>query len=301
MRILILGGDGMLGHQLLIQLRKDHEVKITLRRPLTDYAQFDLFTADNTIDQLDLRDEDALRKVVLEFSPELIINAAGVIKQRDSASDTLLNLEINSVLPHRLADLCLLVGARMIHFSTDCIFRGDRGSYSEHDISDAIDIYGRTKFLGEVAAPHCVTLRTSIIGLELHRKTSLIEWFLRQTGDVKGFTNAIFTGVTTMELGRLISDTICSSPDMAGLYHVASEPISKFDLLSQLSVTLGREDVRVIPDESFRCDRSLLNGRLLENHAYAPPPWNFMIDELAESIRQRTKIEMKSARGERTK
>lgn len=291
----------MLGHQLLIQLRKDHDVKVTVRRPLADYAQFDLFTSDNTFDQLDLRDEDALRKVVLEFSPELIINAAGVIKQRDSASDTLLNLEINSVLPHRLADLCLLVGARLIHFSTDCIFRGDRGSYSEQDISDAIDIYGRTKFLGEVAAPHCVTLRTSIIGLELHRKTSLIEWFLRQTGDVKGFTNAIFTGVTTMELGRLISDTICSSPDMGGLYHVASAPISKFDLLSQLSVTLGREDVRVIPDESFRCDRSLLNGRLLENHAYAPPPWNFMIDELAESIRQRTKIEMKSAGGERTK
>lgn len=301
MRILILGGDGMLGHQLLSELHRGHDVKVSVRRPLADYAEFNLFDADNTIDQLDLRNELALKNAVVQFSPELVINAAGVIKQRDYASDTLLNLEINSVLPHRLSELCQSIDARLVHFSTDCVFRGDRGSYSEHDISDAIDVYGRTKFLGEVVAPNCITLRTSIIGLELHRMTSLVEWFLRQTGDVKGYTNAIFTGVTTMELARLISDTISLSPEMSGLYHVASTPISKFDLLSRLSAKLGREDVRVIPDDSFRCDRSLLNGRLLENFAYAPPSWNFMIDELAENIRQRTEIGTKSARAERTK
>lgn len=301
MRILILGGDGMLGHQLLVQLSKEHDVKVTVRKPLDEYAGFDLFDAHNTVDRLDLRDQSGLEKALSQFKPEWVINAAGVIKQRDAASDTLLNLEINSVLPHRLSALCEAINARLLHFSTDCVFRGDRGQYSEGDIPDAVDVYGRTKYLGEVTAPHCVTLRTSIIGLELHRKTSLIEWFLRQKGDVKGFTRAVFSGVTTMVLGRLIEHIIRTTPALSGLYHVASAPISKYELLSRLSERLARKEVNLVPDDSFHCDRSLLNGRLLESGIFVPPSWSTMIDELSESIRDRTEIDTNSEKVERTK
>lgn len=288
MRILILGGDGMLGHQLLVQLRQNHEVKVTVRRAVAEYAEFGLFDESNTLDRLDLRCSRNLSEAIASFSPQLVINAAGIVKQRDSSADTLLSLELNSVLPHRLAEICSTIHARLLHFSTDCVFRGDRGGYAESDVSDAIDVYGRTKYLGEVVAPNCVTLRTSIIGLELHRKTSLVEWFLRQRGEIRGYTNAIFTGVTTMVLARFIDDVLCRRPDMSGLYHIASEPISKYELLSRLAARLDSTHFEVTPHPAFVCDRSLINGRLTQETHYAPPSWNAMLDELASLIKHRS-------------
>lgn len=273
----------MLGHQLLLHLGQKHDAKVTVRQPLQTYAEFGIFNDANTIAALDLRDTDRVAEVMAAVRPDAVVNAAGIVKQRGTASDVLLSLEINALLPHRLAQICHGAGARLVHFSTDCIFRGDRGLYQEGDIADAIDTYGRTKYLGEVAEPGCVTLRTSIIGLELHRKTSLIEWFLRQSGEVRGFTNAIFTGITTMEASRLVERILCDLPDMNGLFHVASQPISKFELLKALASRIGRADLSVVPDDSFKCDRSLVNGGLLR-HGYVPPAWDEMLDELAERI-----------------
>ncbi|MGO4353287.1 dTDP-4-dehydrorhamnose reductase family protein [Rhizobium sp. RAF36] len=287
MRILILGGDGMLGHQLLLSLRDRHTVKVTVRLALSQYEAYGLFNESNTFDQLDLRESAALRDVISAFSPDLVINAAGIVKQRDAASEALVSLEINSVLPHRLAEYCRAAGAYLIHFSTDCIFKGDRGGYSEADNPDATDLYGRTKLLGEVSAENCITLRTSIIGLELHRKTSLVEWFLSQTGEIKGYTRAIFTGITTAEAARLVDFLTSRLGTLSGIYNVASKPISKHDLLLSLSEKMCRTDVRIVPDSSFHCDRSLLNDLLTEKSGYSPPSWDVMLEELAGLIGDR--------------
>jgi dTDP-4-dehydrorhamnose reductase len=277
----------MLGHRLLLSLRDCHTVKVTVRRALADYEGFGIFDRSNTFDQVDLRIPSRVLEVMLEFTPDLVVNAAGIVKQRDAASESLVSLEINSVLPHRLADYCRSVGAYLIHFSTDCVFKGDKGGYSESDIPDAVDLYGRTKLLGEVATDHCITLRTSIIGLELHRKTSLVEWFLRQTGEITGYNCAIFTGITTTEAARLVDFLTSRLGTLSGVYNAASRPIAKYDLLLSLSEKMRRTDIRIVPDSSFHCDRSLLNDRLAEKTGYSPPSWDVMLEELARLIRDR--------------
>ncbi|PDT07179.1 NAD(P)-dependent oxidoreductase [Rhizobium sp. M1] len=294
MRILILGGDGMLGHRLLLSLRDCHTVKVTVRRALADYEIYGIFDRSNTFDQVDLRDASRVLEVMSEFSPDLVVNAAGIVKQRDAASEALLSLEMNSVLPHRIANYCRSVSAYFIHFSTDCVFKGDKGGYCETDIPDAVDLYGRTKLLGEVTYEHCITLRTSIIGLELHRKTSLIEWFLRQTGEIKGYKRAIFTGITTIEAARLVDFLTSRLGKLSGVYNAASKPISKYDLLLSLSEKMGRTDVRIVPDSSFHCDRSLLNDRLAEKTGYSPPCWDVMLEELALLVKKRQTLNANS-------
>ncbi|MDQ2697034.1 MAG: SDR family oxidoreductase [Pseudomonadota bacterium] len=287
MRILILGGDGMLGHQLLRQFHRNHEVRVTLRQDAWTYADYGLFHPDNACFGVDVRSTERLAEVFAEFRPEAVINAVGIIKQRSIAKESIPSLEINALLPHRLAVLCRMGAARLIHLSTDCVFSGSKGGYTVEDIADAIDLYGRTKFLGEVHDDHCVTLRTSIIGLELARKKSLIEWYLAQQGTIKGFVRAIYTGLTTMEMARIIENVLTRHTDLSGVWQVASQPISKYDLLCRLTGKLQRNDIRIIPDEQFVCDRSLDGTRFAQRTGYIAPDWDAMLDELADRIRQR--------------
>jgi len=282
-RILILGGDGMLGHQLLKTLAPRHEVKVTLRQDLETYVPYKLFDNTNTYAGIDVRSLERLTEVVADFRPQAVINAVGIVKQRPTAKESIPSLEINALLPHRLTVLCCAVGARLIHLSTDCIFSGKKGNYQETDASDAEDLYGKTKFLGEVHDGHCLTLRTSIIGLELARKKSLLEWFLAQTGKVKGFTNAIYTGFTTLEMGRIIEDMLLNHPEASGVYQVSSDPINKYDLLLLFRDKLGRQ-IEILPDDTFRCDRSLDSTRFRQEFSYEPPTWEEMIEELSGQI-----------------
>jgi dTDP-4-dehydrorhamnose reductase len=203
MKVLILGGSGMLGHRLWLDLGPAYETWATLRStgPMEGYGVFDLKRACYPIDALRV---DDLARALAAVRPDCVINCIGLIKQLNQ--DPLAALELNAVLPHRLAHLCAAAGARLIHISTDCVFSGAAGNYAESAPSDATDIYGRTKFLGEVAYPHCLTLRTSIIGRELHTRLGLIEWFLSQTEPVQGFRRAIYTGLTTGELARVLRD-----------------------------------------------------------------------------------------------
>jgi dTDP-4-dehydrorhamnose reductase len=193
------------------------------------------------------------------------------------------SLEINAIFPHKLALLCKAIGAHMVHQSTDCVFSGNKGNYQESDPSDAEDLYGRSKFLGEVHDNHCLTLRTSMIGRELSRKQGLLEWFLAQQGMVKGFRNAIFSGFTTLELSRIIENLLVNYPEAAGVYHVSSETISKFDLLVLIKEKMGLA-VEVISDEAVHCDRSLDSTRFRKEFNYTPPTWEFMIEELSKVI-----------------
>jgi dTDP-4-dehydrorhamnose reductase len=279
MRILILGGDGMLGHQLLKHLQIRHDVKVTLRQDLSLYSSFGLFNRENSYDSTDIRSLERLIEVLADFRPEAVINAVGIVKQRPTAKESIPSLEINSLLPHRLAVQCKAMGARLIHLSTDCIFSGRKGNYQESDPSDAEDLYGKTKYLGELHESHCLTLRTSIIGRELSRHTSLLDWFLAQHGTVKGFTKAIYTGFTTIEMARIIERMLLEFPEAHGVYQVSSDPINKYELLLLIKEKLGL-DIEIIPDDVFCCDRSLDSSRFRSDFNYTPPSWPAMIEEL---------------------
>lgn len=284
MKILILGGDGMLGHQLLRQLSAGHDVRVTLRRDLADYASYGLFNTSNSFDGIDVRSTESLLATFSAFKPDAVINAVGIVKQRSSAKEAIPSLEINALLPHRLAQLCKAVGARLIQISTDCVFSGRAGNYSESSEPDAEDLYGRTKLLGEVDEAGCMTLRTSIIGRELARKTGLLEWFLAQRGTIRGFTNAIYSGLTTLELSRVIRNILEHSSEAHGLYHVSTAPISKHDLLTMIKEHLALQ-IEIVPDGSFHCDRSLNSAKFRTEFAYTPPSWPALVAELAADLR----------------
>lgn len=279
MRILILGGDGMLGHQLLAYMKPRHDVKVTLRQDLATYRQYGLFDSGNSFAGIDIRSLERLVEVMADFRPEAVINAVGIVKQRSDAKESIPSLEINALLPHRLAVLCKGIGARLIHLSTDCVFSGKKGKYLERDPSDAEDLYGKTKYLGEVHEANSLTLRTSIIGRELSRHTSLLDWFLSRSGSVKGFTNAIYTGFTTLEMSRIIEKMLLEYPDASGVYQVSSDPINKYELLLLIREKLGL-DIEIIPDDVFCCDRSLDSSRFRSDFNYTPPSWPAMIEEL---------------------
>ena len=204
MRILILGGDGMLGHQLEETLSPRHEVFVTLHGEGEAYAATGVRFGERALFGVDALSDDALRGAIAEVRPLVVLNAVGVVKQRMAASDALKSIALNALLPHRLAALCGEVGAFLVQISTDCVFSGRKGGYVEADPPNPVDLYGRSKLLGEVVGARCLTLRTSIIGLELSRRTGLVEWFLAQRGRVPGYTRAIYSGLTTEELARAI-------------------------------------------------------------------------------------------------
>lgn len=287
MRVLVLGGDGMLGHELIRGLRDHHDVSVTLRQPARTYAGAAALCGARHHYDVDVRRPDALPSVLADVRPDAVINAVGLVKQREDGQTAAPAIEVNALLPHRLAALCRAAGARLVHLSTDCVFSGRRGGYTEGDTPDPHDVYGMTKLLGEVDDSTALVLRTSIIGLELKGRGSLIEWFLAAQGEVRGFTKAMYSGLTTMEAARLIDRMLSAHPDLEGVWHAAAEPISKFELLRQLADLLGRQDVTVVPDESFVCDRSLSANRLREATGYTAPSWDEMLAELAQRIRER--------------
>ena len=281
MRALVLGGAGMLGHRLWLELRDRVETFVTVRRPLATYASLGLFVEERAIDEVDALSDRDLDRALAVASPDVIVNAVGVVKQRREAERATSTIAVNALLPHRLADRCVAAGTRLIHVSTDCVFSGSRGSYTEADVPDARDLYGRSKLLGEVARPGCLTLRTSIVGREIGSSHGLIEWFLSHRGEtVRGYTRARFSGLTTIELARLIATLVQSDHDLAGLWHVAGEPIAKYDLLSMVNDQF-RLGSTLEADDSFVCDRTLDASRFMNATGYRPPTWAEMVAELA--------------------
>jgi dTDP-4-dehydrorhamnose reductase len=280
-RALVLGGAGMLGHRLWLELRDRVETFVTVRRPLATYATLGLFVEERAIDEVDVLSDRDLDRALAVASPDVIVNAVGVVKQRREAERATSTIAVNALLPHRLADRCVAAGTRLIHVSTDCVFSGSRGSYTEADVPDARDLYGRSKLLGEVARPGCVTLRTSIVGREIGSSHGLVEWFLSHRGEtVPGYTRARFSGLTTIELARLIATLVQSDQDLAGLWHVAGEPIAKYDLLSMVNDQF-RLGSTLEADDSFICDRTLDASRFMNATGYRPPTWAEMVAELA--------------------
>jgi dTDP-4-dehydrorhamnose reductase len=281
--ILILGGAGMLGHKLCQRLPDEFRVAATVRQNYDLAATYpDIYGRVQLINNVDVLRGVDLERILDAVAPQAIVNCIGVVKQKAAAEDRFLSVAINSLLPHRLARWCEAHGSRLIHISTDCVFDGTRGRYRESEPSDATDVYGKSKFLGETEDREtaAVTLRTSIVGRELFEPFhGLFEWFLAQRGGrCRGFAKAVFSGFTTNELSRIISLTL-KNPDLKGLYHVASHPIDKDNLLRLLNEAY-KAGVSIERDETFCCDRSLIMDRFTVETGYAPPAWPVMIQAL---------------------
>lgn len=283
MRILILGGAGMLGHQLITALRGDFEIWTTLRGSAGAYQPHGLFDPERTFEGIDVLNVDAVTEVMAQVRPDAVVNCIGIIKQLAAAKDPFLSVAVNSLLPHRLHRLCRAAGARLIHFSTDCVFSGRAGHYTEDDPSDALDLYGRSKFLGETAGEGALTIRSSIIGHELRSASGLLEWFLAQAGKrVKGYRRAIYSGFTTPEMGRIVRTVLARHPDLSGTLQISSEPINKYDLLMLVRQAYG-VDMEIVADDTVEIDRSLDSTRFRQLTGYVPPSWPQMVAEMAQS------------------
>ena len=271
----------MLGHKLVQQLSAQFDVYATLRGSFSDVESFGIFDRASIVENIDLADEHAIRRAVESVKPDAVINAAGVIKQRPSSKDVINTLLINSILPHRLAALGQEVGFRTVVISTDCVFRGTEGNYSEADPADALDLYGRSKNLGEISGDNCLTIRTSIIGRELQTGHSLVEWFLsNRGGHVKGFRNAIYSGFPTIVFADIISNLLLEQKELSGTYHVSSDPIDKFTLLGLINDAYHAR-VEIEPDDAFTIDRSLNSSRFRTKTGFKPTSWNEMIERMA--------------------
>lgn len=282
MRVLVLGAAGMLGHQLVRRLGTDHTVVAAVRtvhhtvvRELLESAAARLLTG------LEATEPGSVAEAIAAAEPEVVLNCIGVIKQLREATDAVTSISVNALFPHQLAEMCATAGARLVHFSTDCVFSGDRGDYTESDVPDAADLYGRSKLLGEVQGPGCLTLRTSIIGRDLVKDVGLLEWFLdNRGGSVRGFRRAVFSGFPTVELARIVEWLISEQPALEGVYHVASPPIDKYDLLMKIRDAM-QLDIEIIPDDTLVIDRSLSCDRLRRETGFEPPDWSDMVKTLA--------------------
>lgn len=277
MKVLVLGASGMLGNAVMRVMREDPALEIfgSLRANSVPAVYANL-PANSIITGCDVEDADALVKLFTNVKPDVVINCVGLVKQLAQVNDPLITLPINAMLPHRLANLCGLAGARLVHMSTDCVFSGSKGNYTEQDASDAEDLYGKSKFIGEVDYPHAVTLRTSIIGHELDSKHGLINWFLAQQGNCKGYRRVIFSGLPTVVLAQVIRDAVIPRPTLSGIYHVAAEPISKYDLLKLVAEVYGKT-IEIVPDDTIAIDRSLNADRFFAQTGCKVPSWPELI------------------------
>jgi len=280
-RILVLGANGMLGHRAVTLLSPRHEVVGTVRRadPVVERFAPDA----RIVTGVTVEDPANLERIIEEVAPDAVVNCIGIVKQRPDAHASVPSIRTNSLFPHEVAAMCADAGARFVHVSTDCVFTGSRGMYAESDVPDAPDLYGRSKLLGEVAdVPGTVTVRTSIVGWELRDPTGLLGWYAAHRGTrIGGYTKAVFSGLATTDLVDVIERLCTEWRDVDGLWHVSTEPISKYDLLTKLDADLGW-DTEIVPVGEPVIDRSLDSSRFRARTGWSPRPWDDTIAQLAD-------------------
>ena len=284
MKVLILGGEGMLGHKVFQALTQRFETYVTFKDVhglWTRYPMYVNVDRSCTFGGVNAMEFDSVVRVFGQVKPDVVINCIGIVKQLKEANDPILSLYLNSLFPHRLAELCAVSGTRLLHISTDCVFSGRKGHYTEDDMPDPEDLYGRTKLLGEVNRQGCLTIRTSIFGRDFLKQSALMEWFLcNRGGRVKGYKNSIYTGFPTQVLAHIIGDIIVDYPNLYGLYQIASQPISKYSLLVKIRNVM-KLDIEVEPYDDPPCDRSLSAARFVAATRHSIPEWNEILVELA--------------------
>jgi len=287
MKVLIIGATGMLGYSLFSNLSEYSELDVygTVRN-VKGKERFFIDYPNNIIEGVEVDNVHNVEAVIGKLAPDVVINCIGLIKQHGISKQHFDAISINSLLPHQLASICTRIEAKFIHFSTDCIFAGTKSGYRENDIPDATDLYGRSKSLGEVDYfPH-LTLRTSIIGHELSSSVSLIDWFLSQENRTKGFSKAIFSGLPTCVIAKLLAEYILPKPELTGLYHLSVAPIDKYSLLKLVSTIYGK-DIDIEESTELTIDRSLNSDRLLKLIDFKVPTWEALITDMNSDYKKR--------------
>jgi len=278
-RVLILGGTGMMGHKLVQQLGTYFDTFCTIRKDFSAVEPLGIFDREKVVENIDVENFGSVKNVIHELKPNVVINAVGIIKQIADSNNVVQTLKVNSIFPNLIADLARELDFRFITIGTDCVFLGNRGNYREADVPDALDLYGRSKQYGEVVGPNCLTLRTSIVGRELGTSHSLVDWFLSQTGSVRGYSKAIFSGFPTVVFADIIANVILNHPTLSGLFHVSSEPIAKYDLLKLIKERSPFE-IEIEEDREFSIDRSLDSTKFRDATGFAPLRWSEMVDRM---------------------
>ena len=285
MKVLILGGSGMVGHALIKNLSDKYEV-FSILRQRTDLESTEFFKnileKNRCIFLDDINQHRKLSDVIKKISPDILINCIGVIKQRGDVKNILNMIKINALLPHILNEICFKNKVKLIHLSTDCVFSGNKGYYKESDNPDPVDKYGASKLLGEIVEGDALTIRTSFIGPELFNKKSLFEWIKSQKdGEIDGFENAIYSGLTTYAFANVVEQIINQHQDLNGLWQISSDPISKFDLIALINV-IFKLNIKINRNSSFQCDRSLNSSEFRNKTKIMVPSWEEMINDLYE-------------------
>lgn len=286
MKIIVIGATGMLGYSIFSNLSESPELEVfgTVRslEGLDKYFP----TFDKLINNVDVRDFKTLENALDRVTPNVVINCIGLIKQHEVSKQHVEAIEINALLPHKIAQLCDNIGAKLIHFSTDCVFDGKVGNYLENDLPTATDLYGRSKCLGEVDYGNHVTLRTSIIGHELRSSVSLVDWFLSQSGPVKGFSKAVFSGLPTAYIAKVLEEYVLPNKSLSGLYQLSVEPIDKCSLISMISKIYGKE-ISIEKFDDFIIDRSLNSDKFRRVTGFTPPSWDYLVKFMFDDFKRR--------------
>jgi dTDP-4-dehydrorhamnose reductase len=292
MRILILGGNGMIGHKMYQIISKVNEdTWVTLRNDLSTYFFSNLYDYNKVIDNIDLSDFKNLLYKLNEIKPDIILNACGVTIRRGVEKNKFNTILLNSALPHFLNEWVAINNKKLIHFSTDCVFSGKKGDYLDTDIKDAYDIYGSTKSMGEIVdSKFAITLRGSMIGMELENKTELLEWFLQQSNKkIKGFTEVIYSGITTVKMAEIVLKIIKFYPNLTGIYNVSSKPISKFDLLKICNEHFAI-NATIEMDNSYKSNKNLISDKFFNKIGIEKPNWSDLILQLKDDCQINTNL-----------
>ena len=288
MRILILGGNGMIGHKIYQTLSAEFpDTWALLRKNFDLLSSKNIFNTNKIIDIFDLINFSKLDSLLSDLNPDIIINAAGITIRRGVNDSLYRTILTNSVLPHFLGEWVQgKEGKRLIHFSTDCVFSGKTGSYEDNTIPDSTDNYGKTKALGEVNLSQTLTLRGSMIGRELNYHTELLDWFLSQKSKViKGFSGVLYSGITTIRMANYVKKIIYNFPNMSGIYNVSSSSISKYELLLLINDIFDTK-LEIIKDDTYTSNKVLISNRFYKAIQEKTPLWQDLVVELYnDSIR----------------
>ncbi len=286
MKVLVIGATGMLGYSIFSNLSELSNLDVYGTIRSINGVEHFFPSTDKLIPNVDVKDFATLEKAVLDTKPDVVINCIGLIKQHDVAKQHVEAIEINALLPHKIAQLCDSIQARLVHFSTDCVFDGKTGNYLESDLPTATDLYGKSKCLGEVDYGKHVTLRTSIIGHELKSSVSLIDWFLSQEGSVKGFSKAVFSGLPTVYVAKVLADYVLPNPSLSGLYQLSVDPIDKFSLISKVADVYSKQ-LEIEKFEDFVMDRSLNSTKFRKETGFVAPSWDELVAIMHTDYRKR--------------
>ena len=279
MKILILGSSGLLGNTLTKYFFQKNSFQTfgTLR----DFSKISFFREKyhkNFVQFSNILDFIELEKKIKDIKPNVIINCLGITNKYRIVNFDLVQqyIKINSLFPHKLCEICSRHNVRLIHFSSDCVFSGLKGFYNENDFADPIDIYGKSKLMGELNYKNSITIRKSVIGHEITSKNGLLEWFLNQSNDVEGYKKVFFSGLTVLELAKIIVDYILPRIDLNGLFNISGESISKFQLL-KIIADVYQKPIEIIPNELKNIDRSLDASKFNKLTGYKSQPWPELI------------------------